>query len=154
MKNTTLNKYLALIVTFFCALAFGYGQSIFDNNIDGPDPSDDNPFINGQNVNGNITVSGIGLGNQATPRNGDNRYNASSWNTATLDPDAYFEFTITPNANIEIDFASFVYTAQRSNASIDNFALRSNIDGYTANIGTPDKSIVSPSSSGVPIFAV
>jgi len=25
-KNTTLNKYLALIVTFFCALAFGYGQ--------------------------------------------------------------------------------------------------------------------------------
>ena len=26
-QNTTLNKYLALIVTFFCALAFGYGQT-------------------------------------------------------------------------------------------------------------------------------
>ena len=26
-NNTTLNKYLALIVTFFCALTFGYGQT-------------------------------------------------------------------------------------------------------------------------------
>ncbi len=125
----------------FCLLLFvgvlGFGQSIFENPILGTNPNTANPYTTGQVVDPNITVSGIGRGAGINGTNANNRYNANGWNTATIDLTAYFEFTITPNAGFEIDFVSFVYTSQRSNASISNFAFRSSIDGFNSNLGTP-----------------
>jgi hypothetical protein len=128
--------YLFTLLT----LAFGaaVAQSIFDNPISTNNPNNFNPYILGQTVNTNITVSGIGRGTGITGTNANNRYNATAWNTAALDATDYFEFTLTPNASFKINFISFVYTGQASAAAgPTNFAFRSSVDGYAGDIGTP-----------------
>jgi len=115
----------------------GFGQSIFTNPITGTNPNTSNPYTLGQTVNANITVSGIGRSSGITGSNGNDRYNATGWNSASLDTNDYLEFTLTPNSGYEIDFVSFVYTGQASSTGPTSFAFRSNLDGYTTNIGTP-----------------
>lgn len=135
-KTTPLFKYViisALVLVSFSTM----GQSIFNNDITDSNPSTDDPYTNGQVVNANITVSGIGRGPGINGNNGANRYNARTWDLAALDLDDYFEFIITPNASYEIDFVSFVYTGQRSGTGPVNMAVRSSVDGFTADIGTP-----------------
>ncbi len=131
MKKIYLFTLLTLV--FGAAVA----QSIFDNPISTNNPNTANPYTTGQTVNTNITVSGIGRGAGITGNNANNRYNATTWNTAALDVNDYFEFTLTPNASFKINFISFVYTGQASPTGPTNFAFRSSIDGYTADIGTP-----------------
>ncbi|GAA4966477.1 T9SS type A sorting domain-containing protein [Algibacter aquimarinus] len=140
MRKITPLKSLTFLIAFLSVVTFGFGQSIFDNpipTIPGTNPGQSNPYTFGQNVNANITVSGIGRGSGVTGRVATGRYNTSSWNTTTLDNTAYLEFTLTPNTAYEIDFVSFEYNSQASNASISNFAFRSSLDGYTTDIGTP-----------------
>ena len=121
------------------ALTFGvsFAQSIFDNPITGTNPNTANPYTAGQTVNANITVSGIGRGAGITGTSANDRYNANSWNTAAIDLTAYFEFVITPNTTIGINFLSFVYTGQVSSANISNFVFRSSVDGFVSDLGTP-----------------
>ncbi|WP_347923487.1 T9SS type A sorting domain-containing protein [Pontimicrobium sp. SW4] len=133
-------KYKITFILLFLVSSFSYGQSIFTNNIDGVggnQPNNFNPFTNGQVIDPNITVSGIGRGTGLTGTNTNNRYNASSWNTATLDANSYFEFTLNPNAGYEIDFISFEYTGQTSATGPTNLAIRSSVDGYISDIGVP-----------------
>jgi hypothetical protein len=126
-----------LLATFFAAIAFS--QSIFDNPITGVNPNTANPYSTGQNVNPNITVSGIGRGSGVTGANADNRYNASGWNSAALDANDYYEFTLTPNSGQAISFISLVFTLQSSatGPQNSNLALRSSVDGFTTTIATP-----------------
>ncbi|MEL0455490.1 T9SS type A sorting domain-containing protein [Flavobacteriaceae bacterium SZ-1-7] len=130
-------KKITFILVAFLTINLGFGQSIFDNPITTSDPENDNPYTIGQYFDPNIVVSGIGRGTGINPANGFGRYNANSWNTVALDNTAYFEFTIAPNFGYEIDFVSFEYTGQRSPTGANNFAFRSSLDGYSANIGTP-----------------
>lgn len=129
--------YLLFFAFYFLGFSLSFAQSIFDNPITDPNPSLANPFTAGQTTDANITASGIGRGAGIFGNAGLNRYNARSWNTATLDNTAYFEFTLTPNAGYEIDFVSFVYTGQASGTGPTNILFRSSLDGFTANIGTP-----------------
>lgn len=117
-----------------------YAQSIFLNSITGSDPSTSNPYVSGQVVDSNMTANGIGRGTGLTAAVGDDRYNASSWNTSSRDADAYFTFTLSPNAEHEIDFASFVYTGQASGTGPTNFSLSSSLDGFVAAYGSPSPS--------------
>jgi len=126
-----------LVLMVWLVNGVGWGQSIFANLITDGNPSAANPFTAGQTVNANLTVSGIGRGSGINANAGANRYNANSWNTASIDPDAYFEFTLTPNAGYEINFLSFGFTGERSGTGPTNFAFRSSLDGYTANIASP-----------------
>lgn len=112
-------------------------QSIFTNPILGTNPNTDNPYTIGQTVDPNLTVSGIGRGYGIDGTNANNRYNANSWDTVTLDFTAYFEFTLTPNPGYQINFVSFVYTGQASDTGPTSFAFRSSLDGFSANIGSP-----------------
>ena len=114
------------------------GQSIWTNSITAADPSTANPYTAGQTVDANITVSGIGRGSGISASSASNRYSASGWNTGgSIDLNDYFYFTLTPNLGCEIDFTSLVYTGQASGTGPANFALRSSVEGYTANIGSP-----------------
>jgi hypothetical protein len=113
-----------------------YGQSIFTNPIMGTNPNTTNPYIAGQIVDPNITVSGIGRGTGISGTNANDRYNTNGWSTTVIDLTDYFEFTLTPNGGFKIDFASFVYTGLVS-AGTPSFSFRSSIDGFTTNIGTP-----------------
>ena len=144
IKKNRSGKYLKgsikksiLISVLFLNLTFAWGQSIFTNPITGTNPNTSNPYIIGQTIDANITVSGIGRGAGATGTNANDRYNANSWNTVAIDISAYFEWTLTPSAGCDIDFVSFVYTGQASGTGPTSFAIKSSLDTYTANIGTP-----------------
>ncbi|WP_445738205.1 T9SS type A sorting domain-containing protein [Mariniflexile sp.] len=136
MKKKYAYKITLLFITLFCAFNFGFGQSIFDNLIEGTNPNTANPYTTGQSVNGNIAVSGIGRGSGITGFNANNRYNAQNWSNS-FDSNDYFYFTITPNSGYKIDFTSFVYSGQASSTGPTNFAFRSSLDGFATNIGTP-----------------
>ena len=133
---------LALVALAVCAVlvsspSASLGQSIFTNPITDANPSDFNPYTNGQIVVTNLTASGIGRGTGIVANAGSNRYNASSWNTSALDPDAYFTWTLTPSAGYAMDLSSLVYTGQRSSTGPNSFAFRASTDGFVGNIGTP-----------------
>ena len=134
--KVSIKKSILISVLFF-NLTFAWGQSIFTNPITGTNPNTSNPYIIGQTIDANITVSGIGRGAGATGANANDRYNANSWNTAAIDISAYFEWTLTPSAGCDIDFVSFIYTGQASGTGPTSFAIKSSLDTYTANIGTP-----------------
>ncbi len=128
---------IILFLLFTIAAIFGWGQSIWTNPITDANPSLSNPFTAGQTVGANISVSGISRGVGITAASASNRFSAASWNTAGIDLTAYFEFTLTPTAGCDIDFVSFVYTGQASSTGPTSFAIKSSLDAYTANIGTP-----------------
>lgn len=111
--------------------------SIWSNEITGTNPNTSNPYTIGDTKNANIEVSGIGRGSGINGTNANDRYNATSWSTSSLDTNDYFQFTLTPNTNYEIDFTSFDYVGQRSNTGPNQFAFRSSKDGFTSNIGSP-----------------
>ncbi|PKB16496.1 fibronectin type III domain-containing protein [Flavobacterium sp. 5] len=127
-----------------------FGQSIFSNSIDGVNPNDSNPYTFGQYVDPNISVTGIGRGTALYEVNANDRYDAKSWGFATLDSNAYFEFTIIPNTGKEIDFVSFVYTGQISPNGPIRFAFRSSVDNFTSDIGIITANGATVSLSAVP----
>jgi hypothetical protein len=96
-----------------------------------------NPFTSGQTFDSKISVSGIGRGVGINGNSGNDRYNADGWSTlTTIDLNDYFYFTLTPSAGYHIKFNDFQYRAQRSNQGPTDFAVRSSLDGYTADIST------------------
>ena len=129
-----------VVLLLLCSLLAGRrvaAQSIFTNPITDANPSGSNPFTLGQTVNANITVTGIGRGPGISGNAGSNRYTATNWSLAALDLNDYFTFTLTPNAGYLINFVSFVYTGQASGTGPTTFAIRSSLDGFMSNIGTP-----------------
>jgi hypothetical protein len=130
-----MKHFFAVLVLVFFIPFLSLGQSVFKNSINGVNPNELNPYTIGQLVDLNITASGIGRGNGILGINANNRYNARSWNSSALDSNAYFEFTLSPNADREIDFISFVYTGRTSANGPIHFAFRSSIDGFVSDIG-------------------
>jgi len=142
MKKTTFSPVnltrvlLMLLIVLYASSSFGQ-TAIFSNTITGTNPGADNPYSTDQVVVTNITATGIGRGSGIDVNTASNRYNAKSFNTSiTLDANDYFTFTITPATGYKINFASFVYTAQKSGTGPKQFALRSSIDNYATNIYT------------------
>lgn len=128
-------KVLSLLV--FVVVSTGlYCQSIWTNPITGTNPNTSNPYTTGQTFSPNITVSGISRGIGAVGATANDRYNANSWNTASIDLTAYFEWTLTPNSSFCLNLSSFVYTGQASGTGPTSFAFRSSLDGFVSNIGT------------------
>jgi len=108
------------------------------NEITGTDPSAVNPFTDGQVLAPNVLFSGIGRGTGLTANAGADRYNARSWSTAaTLDPNDYFNFIITPASGYLLNLTSFKYTGRSSDNGPTSFAFRSSLDSFTADIGSP-----------------
>lgn len=130
-------KKFILLSAVMLNVVFSWGQSIFNNPITGTNPNTANPYTAGQTVDPNITVNGISRGSGIAGSNANDRYNANSWNTASLDNTAYFEFTLSPSSGCEIDFVSFVYTGQASGTGATSVAFRSSLDGFVNDIGSP-----------------
>ncbi|WPR72099.1 hypothetical protein SLW70_02880 [Flavobacterium sp. NG2] len=126
------------IIIILANINVSFGQSIFKNAITDTNPSLTNPYTNGQLIDDNISVSGIGRGPGLNGNTGINRYNARDWNTSSIDTNDYFEFTLIPNPGYKIDFKNLEYKAQVSLiAGPVNFAFRSSLDGFTTNISSP-----------------
>lgn len=126
---------LSFISILICFPILNFAQAIFSNEINGINPSNSNPFVSGQIVDPNITVSGISRSDALFSVPANNRYNAKSWKTDELKPEAYFEFILIPNSDHKIDLVSFVFTAQSSLYGPTLFAVRSSVDGFTSNLG-------------------
>lgn len=130
-------KILYIVIIFLVIVSYSYGQTIFENNINDINPNAFNPYTNGQLVDANIIVSGIGRGAGINGNTANDRYNARDWFSGSLDTNDYFEFSLTPNTGYKIDFLSLVYKAQVSTQGPVNFALRSSVDGFAADITLP-----------------
>ncbi|SFE12071.1 beta strand repeat-containing protein, partial [Flavobacterium phragmitis] len=153
-----MRKLLYSFLFFIFLHTAGFGQVLWNNNIDGNNPGNTSPYTTGQIVAPGITVSGISRstlsGTSLVAANGNDRFNASGWSGTTgannIVLNNYFEFTLTPSAGNSINFVSLVYSAQTggSGSSVTNFAVRSSIDGYVANIATPGSSGGTISLSG------
>ena len=140
--------FVFILVFIFFPFSF-YGQSIFENTITGTNPDESNPYNIGQIVDPDITVTGIGRGSGIFGINSNDRYNARSWKSDVLDPNAYFEFTVIPNAGKKIDFVSFEYTGQISVNGPTLFVFRSSVDGFTTDIGSVSATGASVSLSDI-----
>jgi len=118
---------------------WGQSTSIWENPITGTNPNVDNPYVTGDVKNAHITVSGVGRGTGISGTNANDRYNANSWNTPDIDLNAYFNFTITPQAGYHINFDNLVYAAQASGTGPTSFEFRTdaNGDNFTSAIGSP-----------------
>jgi autotransporter-associated beta strand protein len=109
-------------------------SSIYSNNITGTNPNTANPFTAGQSVHGDITVSGLGRGSGAIGTGANDRYNANSWDTSSLDPSAYFTWTLAPDDGFSIDLLRLSGAWQRSGSGATQYQLRSSLDGFTSSI--------------------
>lgn len=98
------------------------------------------PFMVGDIVASNLSVSGISKGSVPSAVTSSNIYEASGWTSGSLNANAYFQFTLTPANGYMINLTSFSYSGvARSNgfaSAPNNFAVRSSLDGYTTNIGS------------------
>lgn len=130
----------ASIGLLFTALSWtgAHADVISTNPITGTNPGADNPYVTGLSGNANITASGIGRGTGITASSANDRYSAKSWTTTgSLDTNDYFTFTLDAKDGNEINFTNFVYTGTASASGPTAFALRSSLDGFTTNIGSP-----------------
>ena len=86
---------------------------------------------------GNASLgTAIGLGSF---NGGTVYYGEGGWPSGSLDPNAYLEFSITPTAGHTITVSTLVMQIRRSTtgssgAGPNNWSLRSNLDGYTADL--------------------
>ena len=125
---------LLIVIYGYCATNKASAQAVFSNSITGTNPNTSNPYAAGQTTDANITVSGIGRGTGIAGANANDRYNANGWNSASIDANDYFEWTLTPNSGYKINFVSLVYTGQASGTGPTSFAFRASVDGFTANM--------------------
>jgi len=69
-------------------------------------------------------------------------FGEGGWPSGALNPSAYLEFTITPNAGYQLDMSSIVLTMRRSTTGTaagsgpTSWSLRSSVDGYTSDLGS------------------
>jgi hypothetical protein len=112
------------------------GSSIWQNNISDSNPSQDNPYTNGDQVNPNITVSGISRSGGVGANGRSNEYSATNWSTLPdIDTNKYFEFTLSPNLGHEINLLTFNYSGDDGRGNnINQVAVRSSIDNYESDI--------------------
>lgn len=116
-----------------CSIA----QPIWTNPVTGTNPSQDNPYTAGQVVADNISVSGIGRGPGISAASANNRYNASGWSTTEPGMDDYFYFSLAPATGYSIDMISLEYSGQASGSGPSSLFLRSSLDGFVGDIGSP-----------------
>jgi hypothetical protein len=93
----------------------------------------------------NITAGSASLGSSiVTPsfNGGSEYYGQDGWPTGAIDPNAYFQFSVSPNTGYYLVLNTVTMVIRRSNtgtpdgAGPNNWALRSSLDGYTSNLGS------------------
>ncbi len=100
---------------------------------------------NSNSNNANLTTSAISRGAGLTAATNADRFNATGWSLTSIanavSGNDYMEFTITPNSGYQFNVSSIVINLQRSGTGPSAVALKSSLDGYTANLDA-EKAIV------------
>ncbi|MDA3879699.1 MAG: hypothetical protein PF436_04860 [Prolixibacteraceae bacterium] len=137
MKNHYPLKHVTLVIVSLLLISFSIeAQIIVENEINGENLNNYNPFFEGQYVSQYVSSPGIARGAGIEGNDAINRYNARDWNVEDLNEDKYFSFEITPDEGFFIDFFSFEFTTQVSSTGPVFYALRSNLDNFQEDIGS------------------
>ena len=84
-------------------------------------------YVGNPNASGRFSFTTNGLGSV----NGSDDFSTF---TGNLDLTKYFEVTLTPQVSFSLDLDTIAFTIQRSGTGIRNFAVRSSLDGFAANL--------------------
>jgi hypothetical protein len=129
------SQLLSLVLAIF-VIGTSWGQvSIFSNQINVNNPSDDNPFTSGQYVASNLIVSGIGYGPGVGQQDKNGSFAANEWTESnSIDLNEYFEWVITPMSCKEVSFGSLSLELYKNDKGPRNICLRSSTDNFSSNI--------------------
>ncbi|GFZ82886.1 hypothetical protein GCM10011531_11880 [Aquaticitalea lipolytica] len=127
-KIFTLSKPSAFFIAFLCAISFGFGQVELASY-----SSVNNTGCSGIIANNtNVSAAGICRG-PGIAYNASLEYNSRNWtnNASTFDVNDYLEWTLSPNANYQIDLTNMDIRYNRSNTGPDKMLIRMNTgSGY------------------------
>jgi len=113
--------------------------TLWANPITGSNPGLESPYTTGQIHDSRVNVSGISAGSGLIGVTGVSRYNQRNFTTAnSIDLNDYFELSITPAPGYQLNLNSLVYTGLRSSTGPTNFAVRSSVNNFTTNFGSPN----------------
>src|SRR5690606_26285126 len=133
--KTTFKPFLSLLILFFCAVTFGFGQILtfdFEGNV-----GDEISVTSNYNDNF-LSNSTITRGSGLVRRIKSDRFNSSSWGLTSISNavtgNDYVEFTISPVSGYQFNITSIIVNIQRSDNGLRGIAIRSSIDGYALNI--------------------
>lgn len=83
---------------------------------------------------GNFSAHGVSANSTA-----GGRFAFSGWNTASpgIDTSRYYEMTLAPLSGMSLDVDSISFGVRRTGTGPRDFSLRSSLDGFTSNLGSP-----------------
>jgi hypothetical protein len=120
-------------VTVDSVRAATLGLYNFDGNVLTPSSVDSNLTLSDFSVGSGISANSGGFANGSSGR----AINYQNWTTATsIDTNDYYEFTVTPNSNIETTLDSLAFDARRSNTGPQNIEFRSSLNSYSSSLST------------------
>lgn len=136
--NKNLLKLLAVLWLIIVALSAttAWGQTpprIYRNNIEGTNPSSQNPFTAGEIKDANITASGIFRGSGLAASVANESFRAVGWNSTTFDANDYFEWTMTPNSGYAMNFTQ-LFLGQSAEGGQRLTSMRTSLDNFTATV--------------------
>ncbi|SNR71480.1 T9SS type A sorting domain-containing protein [Hymenobacter mucosus] len=82
----------------------------------------------------NAQLSPVTRGTGVVASAGSNTFAATDWSTAALDATDYFSFSVTPSAGYTLRLDSLRLDERRSGTGIRDWAIRSSLDNFTANL--------------------
>jgi len=140
-----LHQITALLLFLMLTTTAISQQIIFKNDINGNNPSQFNPYTTGQITDPNVTASGIGFGSGLIATAGNDGYFIREWNTASADPQGYFEFTITPNSGFALNFTNLTFKTGFSGAPNNTpFVIKSSLSNFATNIPFTKENVFAP----------
>jgi hypothetical protein len=142
-----MKKIYALFLLLICSLSFGQtftGTYTFTSvtttsGLIDPTPV---PVVAGLTFGSFSATNSVALNPNATirfsftnqPLGATNADNIYANLTGSLDPNTYFQVTITPNSGTVYSLTGITFTSQRSGTGIRTYSIRSSVDGYATNL--------------------
>jgi hypothetical protein len=97
----------------------------------------------------NVAFGPMSRGAGLTASAATNAFAAAGWTLMGLDATDYFAFTVQPSTGFRMRLDSLVLDERRSNTGIRDWAVRSSLDNFTANLATvniPDNDLTRTNS--------
>ncbi|HEX8427228.1 T9SS type A sorting domain-containing protein [Hymenobacter sp.] len=84
----------------------------------------------------NASFSSMSRGTGVTASAGANTFAATNWSQTALEATDYFAFSVQPSVGFQMRLDSLVLDERRSGTGIRDWAIRSSLDNFAANIAT------------------
>ncbi len=81
-----------------------------------------------------------------------NAFMADGWPSGPFDPSAYFEYTVTPNANFEVTYISMQFSLYNDSAGTSTWDVRSSVDGFANTIASGTTSVLTGAGALIQAF--